>query len=152
MPEIKLKKKESESFFHSALCNGLNYVESSYGLEMTYPKKVYIDAQKRLQAKIKSGKVPHFVYFPDDEKKEGKKPTICCEDVWMEILVGGGELKMVDHGYNGEYTRTITIKDVHDKVQKTPFNHLNDMINEQDDAVTADVIIQTVFLGDVIFG
>jgi len=152
MPEIKLSKKESESYLHSALCNGLGYVQSGYGLELTYTKKAYMDAKKRLEDKIKNKKVPHFVYYPEDEQKAGTKPTICREDVWMEILIGGGELKMIDHENGGAYTSTITKKELYERVQKTPFDHLNDMINEQDDAVTADVIIQTVFLGDVIFG
>ena len=46
----------------------------------------------------------------------------------------------------------ITINDVHAKVQTTDSRHLLDMINEQDDAITADVILQTVIYGEVIFG
>ena len=80
------------------------------------------------------------------------KPTICVEDVWMEILRNGKELCLVDEGCDGEYTRSITLKDVHDRVQKTPIDHLMDAINEEDDATTADVILQTVFYEDIIFG
>jgi hypothetical protein len=41
---------------------------------------------------------------------------------------------------------------LHNKVQETPIEHLMDAINENDDAYTADVILQTVFYGEVIFG
>ena len=152
MPEIKLTPQESEKYFHSALCNGLGYVTSGYGLRLDYTKKAYNDAKKSLEEKIEKGEVPHFVYHPEYEKKEGKKPTICFEDVLIEILATGGALKMTDIEGEGANPREITIKEVHERVQKTDFDHLNDMINEQDDAVTADVIIQTVFLNEVIFG
>lgn len=35
---------------------------------------------------------------------------------------------------------------------KTPIDHLMDAINQEDDAITADVILQTVFYEDIIFG
>jgi len=67
-------------------------------------------------------------------------------------LKDGKELTMVDHECEGEYTRSISIKDVHERVSKTPIRHLMNMINEEDDAETADVVLQTVFFEDVIFG
>ena len=42
--------------------------------------------------------------------------------------------------------------DVHERVQNTDTRHLLDAINEKDDADTADVILQSVFYGEVIFG
>ena len=64
----------------------------------------------------------------------------------------GGSLTFVDIECEGEYTRTISLADVHKRVAKTPIDHLMDMIKETDDAVTADVLIQTVFFEDIIFG
>ena len=46
----------------------------------------------------------------------------------------------------------ITINDVYERVQNTPFGHLLNMIEEDDDAETADVILQTVFYNEVVFG
>ena len=69
----------------------------------------------------------------------------------MEILRTGGKLVLVDEE-NGMGDKTITLKDVHTKVAKTPLRHLMDAIEERDDADTADCIIQTVFYGEVIFG
>jgi len=128
--EIKLTKEEAEQYFFNALCNGLGYVQSGYGIELTYTKGDYVKAKKSLQEKTKDA---------------------CHEDVLLEILRTGGALKMVDHE-SGEDTKVITLADVHERVAKTPIRHLTDMINENDDATTADVIIQTVFYEDVIFG
>jgi hypothetical protein len=127
--EIKLSKEESEEYFYNALCNGLGYI-SGYGLELDNDSE-YINAQKRLNDKGVKG--------------------ICYEDVLMEVLRGGDQLTLVD--YDGDEERfSITLDDVHNKVQKVPVSHLLDMVEERDDAVTADVILQTVFLGEVIFG
>jgi hypothetical protein len=46
----------------------------------------------------------------------------------------------------------ITLTEVHERVSKTPLDHLLDMIKEDDDACTADVILQTVFFNDVVYG
>lgn len=150
--KITLTKKESEKFFHSAMCNGMDYVESGYGLELSYKKADYLKAKTSLDTKFANGEIPHFIHYPDWQKEKGEKPEICREDVWMEILVTGGKLKLIDHENSGTYTQEISLKDVHDRVQKTPLNHLTDMIEENDDAVTADVIIQQVFLNEVVFG
>ena len=46
----------------------------------------------------------------------------------------------------------ITLEDIHKKVQHSPSEYLLQMINEEDDAVTGDVILQTVFFGKVVYG
>ncbi len=131
---VKLTPTESETIFHNALCNGLGYVEG-YGIELDFNKQDYARAATVL--------------------KQGDTFTgiaVCYEDVLMQILKDGKKLTMIDHECEGEYTRSITIKDVHKRVSQTPIRHLMDMINEEDDAVTADVVIQSVFFKDVIFG
>jgi hypothetical protein len=97
---------------------------------MDYSEKEYEKAKKRLQ-------------------KKGE--DTCLEDVWMEILRGGGTLTLIDEE-NGELPSDVTLKEVHERVQEAPVRHLLDAINEQDDGDTADVILQTVFYQDVIFG
>ena len=130
--EIKLTPQESEQHFFDAICNGLGYVESGYGLELVYDKTKYTDAKNILYQIISDN-------------------AICYEDVLMEILKNGGSLSLKDNE-GDEELHTITLKDVHERVQKTPTRHLMDAINETGDAITADVIIQTVFLGEVIYG
>lgn len=124
MPHVKLSKKEAEEMFHAALCNGAGQM-AGYGFSLDYDSDEYAAAREKLESP-------------------------CREDVWLQILKDGGSLKFIDS--EGDYTTKITIKDVHEKVEKTPFEHLNDMLNEQDDAITADVIIQSVLFGEVIFG
>ena len=122
--EIKLNQTEAEEIFHTALCNGLGYM-SGYDLELDYSKEDYQAAREKLDSP-------------------------CYEDVLLQILRDGKSLTMVD----GEdaYTSTITLADVHARVEKTPIRFLMQMVNEEDDAETADVVIQTVFFQDIIFG
>lgn len=150
--EITLTQEESEKYLHNAFCNGLGYMLSGYGLEFDYNDAEYKTAKKWLQDNINADVIPHFMHYPDYMKKKGEKPTICSEDVYMAMLILGFKLKIVDVEGEGDNTREITIKDVYERVSKAPADHLLDMHNEQDDANTADVIIQQVFFNEVIFG
>lgn len=143
---ITLTQQESEKYFHSSLCNGANYI-LGHGIQISFEDADYKKAQKSLQAKLDKGEIPHEMYV-----HKGDKPSACIEDVLMEILRNGDKLELIDEEGDGEYTRKIGLAEVHERVQKTPLDHLNDMIQENDDATTADVILQTVFLEDVIFG
>lgn len=128
---IKLTPEKAEELFHNSLCNGsqIRY----YGLSLDYKESDYKKAKTSWQ-------------------KKNPASSPCCEDVWMEILRIGGSLTLIDEENGGEYTKSITLKDVHERVADTPIKFLMDAINEQDDADTADVMIQTVFYKDVIFG
>jgi len=126
--KITLSHEESEEIFYNSLCNG--HEIAYYGLSLETVEKQYTEAKKRLLEK-------------------GESP--CLEDVWMEILRGGGKLTLID-SENGMEPAIIRLADVHERVQEAPVNHLMDAINEQDDGITADVILQTVFYKEVIFG
>lgn len=128
---VNLTHAESEEYFYNSLCNGLGYVTSGYGLELDYVSSDYQEAKTKLK-----------------ETNEG----ICFEDVLMQILKDGKKLTLIDIEGEDEMTRSITLEDVHDRVPLTPIDFLMEMINEQDDANTADVIIQTVFYNEIIFG
>jgi hypothetical protein len=69
----------------------------------------------------------------------------------MQILRDGNEIALVDEE-GDEDTVTISLADVHARVQNAPTRHILDMINEHDDAVTGDAILQTVFLGEIVYG
>ena len=124
--KITLTPQESEEYFYNALCNGLGYVEG-YGLGLDYKNQDYNAAKDKLT-------------------------NPCYEDVLMQMLRDGNELTLIDHEGEGDMTRSITIEDVHEQVQNTPLHHLTNMIEENDDAETADVIIQTVFYNEIVFG
>ena len=124
--KIILEPAESETYFYNALCNGLGYICSGYGLLYDYDNDDYIAARKALE-------------------------NPCIEDVLMQILRDGKTLSLVDEE-GGEDKWTITLADVHERVSNTPTVHLMNMINENDDAETADVILQVVFMKEIIFG
>lgn len=124
--KIVLTSAESETFFYNSLCNGLSYIRE-YGLELSVDEKNYKAARKKLSSP-------------------------CFEDVLMQVLKDGKSLKMIDHECDGEYNREITLKDVHEKVKTTDAKWLLQMEHGEDDATTADCIIQTVFFGEIIFG
>ena len=124
--KISLTPIESEDYFFNALCNGLHEL-GQYGIELDY-----IEDEYKLSRASLGPNAP------------------CFEDVLMQMLRDGYKLAFTDT--EAEETMFITINDIHAKVQTTDSRHLLDMINEQDDAVTADVILQTVIYGEVIFG
>jgi hypothetical protein len=128
--EIKLTHSESENYFYNALCNGLHEL-TSYGLDINHDSDQYKLSKSRL-------------------KEQNLNESVCYEDVLMQMLRDGYTLTISDFDSETEYP--ITLTEVHERVQLTHVNHLMDMVNEQDDAITADVILQTVFFKEVIFG
>lgn len=128
--EIKLSAIESERVFYDALCNGLGYI-GGYGLRLDWEDAEYKEAKKTCL-------------------KEMVEP--CIEDILYKMLLMGYGLTLIDIECDGEYTSTITLKDVHERVPLAPTDHLLDMLKEEGDANTADIIIQTVFYNEIIFG
>jgi len=124
--KITLTPQESEEYFQNALCNGLHEI-GHYGIELDYVEEEY--------KKSRSSMGPN---------------APCFEDVLMQMLRDGYKLAFTDT--EAEETTFITIEDVHEKVQHADTRHLLDMVNEQDDSITADVILQTVLYGEVVFG
>jgi len=127
---INLTHEESEAHFYNAICNGLGELRY-YDLELDYDAKEYKAAKQQLSNKQ-----------PDTQA--------CWEDVLMEMLRSNNTLWIVDQ--NDSERHPITLDLVHERVQQTPVNHLMNAINENDDATTADCIIQTVIYGEVIYG
>jgi hypothetical protein len=127
---INLTHEESEAHFYNAICNGLGELRY-YDLELDYDAKEYKAAKQQLSDKQ-----------PDTQA--------CWEDVLMEMLRSNNTLWIVDENDNERHPITLDL--VHERVQQTPVNHLMNAINENDDATTADCIIQTVIYGEVIYG
>jgi hypothetical protein len=127
---INLTHEESEAHFYNAICNGLGELRY-YDLELDYDAKEYKAAKQQLNNKQ-----------PDTQA--------CWEDVLMEMLRSNNTLWIVDENDNERHPITLDL--VHERVQQTPVNHLMNAINENDDATTADCIIQTVIYGEVIYG
>lgn len=127
--KIILTKEESEKHFHNALCNGSVFAQ--YGT-LDYSIRDYNAAKKNL-------------------KKLKPKESICTEDVWMQILRDGKKLKYIDYE-DKAMNKEITIDMVHKRVAKTPLEFLVDAVMEQDDAITASIILQQVIFDEQIFG
>lgn len=123
--KIQLTHQESESIFFDALCNGLNEL-CYYDLDVRYDEDAYREAREKLESP-------------------------CFEDVLMQMLRDGKYIYLHDLNDEDE-VHAINLDKVHENVEKAPLRHLMDAINEDGDATTADVILQTVFLGEVIFG
>jgi hypothetical protein len=129
--EIKLNKEESEEHFFNAMCNGMGYF-CQYGIQLEFDDDQYAAAKAAIRS------------------EKGEDHMICREDIWIKILKDGGSIKF--HDKEAEEIYETKIEDVHEKVQKTPIRHLMDAINENDDAITADCILQTVIIGEVVYG
>ena len=129
--EIKLLPSESEEMLHSALCNGALSNFRGYGIVLDFSEKHYTKARKTLE-------------------KNGKK-GICYEDVLLQILKNGNPLKFVDEECEGEYSRALTIADVHEKVSTMPLGTISAFLEMEDDADTGDVLLQTLLYGEIIF-
>lgn len=130
MPQITVTPQEAEEYFHNALCNGLGYF-SGYGIILN-PGKEYD------KAKVVLG-------LTNDHDP-------CYEDILLQILKNGDSISFVDEECDGEYSCNLTLAMVHERMSLVPFEHLSNMINEEDDAETADVILQTLLYKEVIFG
>jgi len=136
--DVILSKKEAEEYFHSALCNGGISEFQYYDLQLEYNQADYLEAKCSLKAKMVSNEIP--------------TETICYEDVLVEILRIGKTLKIVDEGYEGEYSREITLEMVHNNYKFAPAQTLLDYVDGNDDACTADSLLQSIVYKEVIFG
>jgi hypothetical protein len=128
--KIILEPSEAEEIFYSSLCNIGNYF-NGYGLDLRYDRSQYKASREHLE---------HI------------GQSICYEDVLMQILRDGGQLECVDIEGEGEMTSSITMKDVHERISKVPVKNLLTIIEENDDIVDADIVLQTVFFEEIIFG
>jgi len=124
--EISLTNDLSEEIFFNALCNSMDYMCSSYGLDLRYKQSDYLKAKDKLT-------------------------NPCIEDVWMQMLRDGARIGLKDLE-GGEDTAYITLSTIHERVKNVPSNYLLDMIDEYDDATTGEVVLQIVFLNDIIYG
>lgn len=129
---LTLTKDKSEEMFYNSMCNGMHYM-SGYGLVLDYDPIEYKKAKSTLA------------------ENKAVNVEICREDIWMQILRNGGTLTFVDEEGDDE-RHSITLKEVHERVQLADAQTILDMLNENDDAITADCILQTVFFKEIVFG
>jgi hypothetical protein len=124
--KISLTNELSEEIFFNALCNSLDYMCSGYGLDLKFKQSDYNNAKAKLSSP-------------------------CYEDVLMQMLRDGIKIGLKDIE-GGEDTVYITLDTIHERVKNVPITDLLDMIDGNDDAVTGDVVLQIVFLNEIMYG
>lgn len=133
--KISLKPQEAEQLFHTAMCNvfGTGYY-NGYGLKLEYDSKEYEESRNNIP-----------------REGVGASFQICFEDVLLQMLRDGKQIKLIDTEGDGEEF-SITLKDVHKRVQKAPIKNILNELEGSGDICDSDCILQTVFFGDIVFG
>lgn len=134
---------------HSCLCNGLNYF-GAYGIELDYDDAEYKAAKASLEAKKADG-----TWVSEFDLSE-----ICYEDVLSEMIAMGKSLVVRDleeadgddESDNGPVIGTLNLETIEAHWAAISATHMNDMLSENDDANTADCILQVLFFGKEVYG
>lgn len=127
---FRLSPEQAEEIFFNALCDGM-WAFPSYGIELKYSEEEYQACEKKL--------------------KQLGNSLPCYEDVFMEMLRSGKEIRLFDTE-DAVDDGIWTLERVHELVQKAPQDAFLNMLNEEYDSGDADVILQYVAYEDVIFG
>lgn len=135
--KIIINNEESEQYFLSAICNGGLIELGGYGIQLDYSEADYIEAKKSILVKNLSIK--------------NSNDDICVEDVWMEMLRMGKTLRFVDTEEAMD-TVELTLNQIHERIPQIPNDCLQAYNSENDDAGTADVLLQYLLYGEIIFG
>lgn len=99
------------------------------------------------------------IEYSDDDYQEAKDSllkkepatTPYWEAVITEILNLGRTLVFVDVEEE-EFKYRVNLETIRKNVPKIQFSDLNAMLNEQDDAITHDSILQTLIMGEIVYG
>ena len=129
--KLELTDKEALEVFHSALCNGLGWLEG-YGLKLEYNPVQYQEVKEKL-------------------KQDSPNEIICYEDILMELLKQDGELILIDLE-GDEEPAAIKLHDIYERIGTVDPEVLIDEMNGNGDAITSDVILQIIFFGEVMYG
>lgn len=135
----QLSNAKAEDIFLTALCNGLGQL-GVYGLLLDVNPHHYRDAKRQLERKNEAEGASLFTN------------SMCFEDVLFKMLKLGYPLSFKDDEYDGAYDANITLQDIHERVPTAPSYLLDDMLTGNDDAYTADGILQWVMYNEIIFG
>ena len=124
---IKTTQEEKLNIVHTALCNGLSFMQG-YDLEFDI-----IGDKEQARKNL---------------KEKGK--DMCFEDFIIEVIRLDGDLQVKD--YNDEQIHHLNLESIEENFDNIVSKHILDVINGHDDAITADCILQTLIYGEVIYG
>lgn len=129
---MKLEESIIMELFHNALCNIGSYF-NDHGIELDYNEDEYERAKENWKA-----------------KHPNQKP--CIEDVLIQILEDGNELIWNDREGDGDNDCRLTKAMLIENFEFVPRDIIGAYLCENDDAETADSLIQSVLYKEIIFG
>jgi len=126
---IQIADNDVPTLFRDCLCSG----SVGFGaLRLEYGSAAYAEAKESLRQRK-----------PDE--------TLCWEDVITEMLRIGKTLTFIDVE-DEEIIYLVNLETIRKNVAKIEVHHLNAMLNERDDGITHDSILQTLIMGEIIYG
>lgn len=125
---------EKLKMVYDALTTGMPYFVD-YGFRLDYKNADYNKARKELQAQPR----------PKDEL------PICIEDIQIQMVRMGLPLTFTDIEGEGDHTATLTTALIESNWSKVPMHTVASMSKDWD-ADDADVLMQYLLWGEVVFG
>jgi len=126
---IQIADNDVPTLFRDCLCSG----SVGFGaLRLEHTQEAYAEAKESL-------------------RKRKPDQTLCWEDVITEILLNGKTLKFIDMEAE-DIIYNVNLETIRKNVAKIEVHHMNSIINEQDDAITHDSILQTLIMGEIVYG
>ena len=138
--QITATTEEKLKVVYNCLCSGLPYFVD-YGFTLDYNGHEYNKAKKSLEAQKAAGTFDNGL------------SSICVEDVQTEMLRMGFTLNFKGgEGNKASHVTPLNLEVIERNWGKVNPRHLADMKNENDDADTADFIMQGLLFGDIVYG
>lgn len=131
--KIILNKEEVVEIIFNSLCNGLAYIRA-YGLSVNITNSDYDKAKEEVMVLLDNSSV-----------------CITVEDILIHHLKMGRRLPFWDEE-GEEYSSFDLQKAIKNLQDEGAAKWIMQMLNEEDDAVTADCILQFCLYGEIIFG
>ena len=129
---VSIADNDVPTLFRDCLCSG----SVGFGaLRLEYTDDSYAEAKKSLL----------------ERRPEGDYGTLCWEDVITEIIKTGNTLKFIDVD-DEETFYLVNLETIKKNAAKIELEHLHAMIYNQDDAITHDSILQTLIMGEIVYG
>jgi len=128
---IKFTDDFKKEIIYNSLCNGLGQLQC-YGLELLWNDEDYTEAKKS--------------YYKRIDKISGA----CYEDILMELITM--EKKVVFEDTETEEFFDFKLSNALMNLDNLPMWAIIQILEENDDAVTADVVLQYCLFNEIIFG
>ena len=96
-------------------------------------------------------------YTQAKERLKERSPNeyVCVEDIYREVLNGYGTIEVSEYDEYDDVNNPVGSFDINDLIENfenvEPY-FVAQILDGQDDACTHDAILQTLFLGEVVYG